>query len=82
MIGCTDVGARLAPFLRAELSFPDRMAIHRHLAHCQRCSRMIEQGRDALDMSKSALAATIDPVADEVPEQLVRAIWLVCHSAH
>ena len=64
-----------------ELSFPDRMAIHRHLAHCQRCSRMIEQGRDALDMSKSALAAAVDPVAEEVPDQLVRAILVTCRGA-
>lgn len=82
MILCKDVSTRLAPFLQGELSFPERMAIHRHLARCRQCSRMAERGRDALDMSKSALATAVDPVADEVPEQLVWAIWSVCHPAH
>lgn len=80
MIGCTDVGARLSPCLQGELPFPERMAIHRHLAHCQRCSRLVEQGRDALNVSRSALAQTTDPIADEVPEQLVRTILLACYS--
>lgn len=82
MIGCTDVDARLASFLQGELSFPDRMAIYRHLAHCQRCSRVVEQGRDALDVSKSALAEAADPMPDEVPEQLVRAILVTCRGAY
>lgn len=82
MVLCKDVAARLAPFLQGELSFQDRMAIHRHLAQCQRCSRMVERGRDALDMSKFALTTAVDPVADEVPEQLVHAILVTCRGAH
>lgn len=82
MISCKDVDARLAPFLLGELSFPDRMAIYRHLSHCGRCSRRVEQGRDALDVSKSALSQAADPSADEVPDQLVMAILTTCGCAH
>jgi anti-sigma factor RsiW len=82
MVSCKDVGARLAPFLRGELSFSDRLAIHRHLARCEQCARQVERGRDAMDVSKSALASAVDPIADEVPEQLVRAILVTCRGAH
>lgn len=82
MVSCKDVGGRLGPFLRGELSFPDRFATHRHLANCPRCARVVEEGRDALNVSKSALSRTVDPVADEVPEQLVRAILVTCRGAH
>jgi anti-sigma factor RsiW len=82
MVSCKDVGARLGSFLRGELSFPDRFAIHRHLAHCPNCARLVEEGRDALNVSKSALTRAADPVADEVPEQLVRAILVTCRGAH
>lgn len=79
MMSCRDVAARLAPFLQGELSFPDRLSFHQHLAGCPACSRAVEMGRDALDVSKNACAAERDPRAEEVPTQLVRAIWSACY---
>jgi predicted anti-sigma-YlaC factor YlaD len=79
MVSCKDVGARLSPFLQGEMPYPERISIHQHLANCAQCGCMVEQARDALDVSKSALAHATDPVADEVPENLVNAIWSACH---
>lgn len=79
MMSCRDVEARLAPFLQAELSFPDRLAIHHHLAGCQECSRVVERGRDVMAVSKSACAAASDPKPEDVPLQLLNAVWAMCH---
>jgi len=79
MMSCRDVDARLAPFLRAELSFPDRLAVHRHLAGCHKCSRAVERGRDVMAVSKSACAAASDPKPEDVPLQLLNAVRAMCH---
>lgn len=81
MLTCRDVAARLAPFLQGELSSPDRLSVHQHLAGCMQCSRAVEQGRDALEVTKSACAAEQDPRPDDVPLQLVQAIWVACYCA-
>jgi anti-sigma factor RsiW len=80
MLICRDVAVRLAPFLQGELSLPDRLSIHQHLAGCPQCRRAVEQGRDALEISRSACAAAQDPRADDVPVQLVQAIWVACYA--
>lgn len=82
MLICKDVTARLGPFLRGELPYPERFSVHHHLASCAQCGRMVERGRDAMNLSKAAAASAADPGPDEVPEQLVRAILVTCRGAH
>lgn len=74
MLSCRDVKSFLNPYLRGELSYPDRLEFHRHLAGCATCARMTERGRDALDMTRFAFARATDPRPDDVPESLVAAI--------
>ena len=82
MLTCRDVATQLAPFLQGELSLPDRMSIHQHLAGCPQCNRAVEAGRDALEVSKSACAAEPDPCAEDVPLQLISAIWVAAYALH
>jgi len=74
MLSCRDVKSSLNPYLRGELSYPDRLEFHRHLAGCAACARLVERGRDALDVTRSAFASATDPAPGDVPESLVTAI--------
>ena len=74
MMTCREVNLLLKPYLHGDLPFTERIEFHRHLALCAGCARSVEQARDALDLSRSACASAQDPVPDDVPEALVRAI--------
>jgi anti-sigma factor RsiW len=53
---------------------PQRLAsFNEHLAACPSCVGYMKTYRETIRLGKSALAAS-EPVPDEVPEELVRAI--------
>ncbi|HSU68331.1 MAG TPA: zf-HC2 domain-containing protein [Tepidisphaeraceae bacterium] len=77
---CRDVQRLMTPFLRGELQGEERFGVHRHLATCAVCAAAVERARDAYEMTRDACAKECDPVPDEVPEPLIRAIWVTSHS--
>lgn len=80
MLMCRDVRNLLHPFLRNSLPADTRLNVHHHLATCAECSLRVEQARDAFDLSRSACASAADPIPDDVPEPLLRAIWMTSHA--
>jgi anti-sigma factor RsiW len=73
---CREVRNALRPFLRGQLSATELFDFHRHLSGCSSCAQNVEQARDAMSLSRSACEEVRDPLPDEVPEALVRAIQI------
>jgi anti-sigma factor RsiW len=73
---CREVQDGLRPFLKGQLSATDLFDFHRHLSGCPTCAKNVEQARDAMSLSRSACQDVQDPMPDEVPETLVRAIQI------
>lgn len=73
---CREVQNALRPFLKGQLSATELFDFHRHLSGCLACAQNVEQARGAMSLSRSACEEVRDPMPDEVPDTLVRAIQI------
>ena len=80
MISCREFDSLLAPYLRGDLAYPERMGLLSHAAGCQRCADALERARDALEVTQTASAAAREPGPDDVPDALLRVIVAATHT--
>jgi anti-sigma factor RsiW len=73
-MNCREFTEFLWQYLSEGLSPEERAKFEAHLARCQPCVRYLNSYKETIRLSKSASDYPEDPVPDEVPEELVRAI--------
>ena len=64
----------LDDYLDGSLSLDQRTRFDEHLAECPDCQSYLESYQRTIRLGKAALADGDEPVAPDVPEDLVRAI--------
>lgn len=74
MITCRELVDFLMDYLNGALDPAQRATFEEHLAACPWCVAYMNTYQEAIQLGKQALAPSADPVPDEVPELLVRAI--------
>jgi anti-sigma factor RsiW len=70
---CTEIIGFLAEYLDDELTPDRRFEFDRHLAVCPSCVAYLETYKETIRMAK-ATSADAESIADEAPEDLIRAI--------
>ena len=71
---CRDFVEFLIEYLSGDLADVERAAFEAHLAECLACVAYLQTYEKTIHLIKAAYAHPEDPVPDEVPEELVRAI--------
>ena len=74
MITCRELVEFLMMYLDGELAIDQRERFDRHLSVCPACTVYLNAYVEAVRMGKAACAPLDEPVHDDVPEDLVRAI--------
>jgi anti-sigma factor RsiW len=73
-VTCRDFVAFLVEYFSGELALAERAEFEAHLAECPACVAYLDTYQKTIQLLKATSAHPEDPVPDEVPEQLVRAI--------
>jgi anti-sigma factor RsiW len=73
-VTCRELADFLADYLSGELEPEARDAFDGHLAHCPSCVNYLNTYRDTVTLARGAMTSPDDPVSDDVPEDLVKAI--------
>ena len=71
---CQEVAGFLMDYINRELSETQRAIFEEHLGICPECVAYLRSYEITIQASKAAYAHVDDPDANEVPEDLVRAI--------
>lgn len=71
---CREFAEFLIDYTSGEVSEQERFAFDAHLAVCPDCVAYIKTYLQTVKMGKAAFAPSSEPVPEEVPEALVRAI--------
>ncbi len=74
MMTCADLEEFLVDYLDGTLPRRERRIMTLHLLLCRECRSYVERYRRAIALGKAVCREPTDPVSDEVPEDLVRAI--------
>jgi anti-sigma factor RsiW len=73
LITCRELVDLLADYLASEVDEEQRGAVNAHLAACPSCVLYLKGYQEAVRLSRAAFAPD-DPVPDDVPEDLIRAV--------
>ena len=80
---CRELIEFLMAYLDDELPPASRRVFDAHLAACPPCQRYLASYREAVALGRTAFGPDPDePVGDDVPEDLVRAILAARESSH
>jgi anti-sigma factor RsiW len=71
---CREVTEFLSEYLSGDLPSAQRAAFETHLEICPACVTYLQSYRDTVALGKRVFGHPDDPVADDVPEDLVQAI--------
>ncbi len=74
MTTCRDLADFLMDYLDGELPEVQRDEFERHLHACPPCVAYLETYKQTVRLGKSVCQGPDEPVPDDVPEQLVRAV--------
>jgi len=72
---CRDLVDSLDEYLSGSMAPDRRAAFSVHLSQCPSCVSYMKTYRATLELGRAALLRSEEPVPDEVPEDLVRAIF-------
>jgi anti-sigma factor RsiW len=73
-VTCRDFVDFLIEYFSGELAEAERTEFEGHLAECPACVTYLDTYRKTIQLLKAVYVHPEDPVPDEVPEDLVRAI--------
>lgn len=73
-LNCREFVDFLDDYLAGALSYEQRAAFNAHLAICPPCVAYMKTYQASVHMGKAVLKRSEDPVPNEVPEDLVRAV--------
>jgi anti-sigma factor RsiW len=73
-MNCREFVEFLMDYLDGLPSEPERRTFEDHLAECPDCVAYLETYQEAIRIGKEAYSAGEDPIAPDVPENLVRAV--------
>jgi len=73
-VTCRELIDFLGEYLDGELPRDVRLRFDEHLAACPECSAYLETYRRTVKLAKDAFRDPDDPVPEDVPEDLVKAI--------
>jgi anti-sigma factor RsiW len=73
-ITCREFVDFLDDYLSGSLSEEERAALNGHLAVCPSCVAYMKTYQASVQLGKAVLTRSEEPVPEEVPEELVRAI--------
>jgi len=71
---CHEVTEFLSDYLARELPPAQHAAFDRHLGECPECVAYVKSFQHTLRLEKEACSRSADPVAEDVPDELVTAI--------
>ena len=74
MITCRELEAFILAYLEGDLPQRQRFVFELHLKVCRECRDYLAAYRRTIEVSKRAFEHPEDPVPEEVPEDLVKAI--------
>lgn len=74
MITCQEFEAFILGYLDGELSARQRRIFEWHLRICRECREYLAAYRAAMAAGRAVLPSPDDPVPDDVPEDLVKAV--------
>lgn len=74
MMTCAELEGFLVDYLDGTLPRPQRRTMALHLLLCRDCRAYLERYRRAIALGQAVFREPTDPVPDDVPEDLVRAI--------
>lgn len=78
MITCRELEDFIGGYLEGELPFRQRFIFRLHLVFCRECRDYLASYREALALGKAVLRPSNEPLPEEFPEELVRAILSAC----
>lgn len=74
LVTCREFVDFLDDYLSGSLSEEERAAFNGHLAVCPSCVAYMKTYQASVQLGKAVLTRSEEPVPEEVPEELVRAI--------
>jgi len=74
MLTCRDFVEFLDEYLSGALAEDRRAEFSAHLAQCPSCVTYMKTYQATMELGRSVLPCSEDPVSKEVPEELVRAV--------
>ncbi len=74
MITCREFEDFILAYLEGELPERQRFVVELHTKVCQECRDYLDAYRRAMEISKRVFEQEDEPVSDEVPEDLVKAV--------
>jgi anti-sigma factor RsiW len=73
-VTCRDFVAFLDDYLSGSLPEDRRTAFNSHLSRCPSCVSYMKTYSASIELGRTVLARSQDPVPEDVPEELVRAV--------
>jgi len=74
MITCKEFEDFVLRYLDDELSDHQRSSFERHMRVCRECREYLAAYQRAMEVGRAVLPSSDDPVPDDVPEDLIKAI--------
>lgn len=74
LITCRELIEFLADYIGDELSAQHREMFEKHLAVCLECRNYVDSYKTTLSVGKAAFNHPDDPIPDDVPESLIKAL--------
>lgn len=71
---CRDIIEFLMDYLAGEISPEERNIFEEHLKICPPCVAYLKTYQDTIKLEKSVLSEPHEPIFEEIPEDLVKAI--------
>lgn len=75
LVTCREFIDFLMDYLSGDLPDDQRQEFDRHLGECPSCVAYMKTYKQAVEIGRSVLAPTDDPVPEDVPEDLLKAIF-------
>ena len=74
MITCKEFEDFVLRYCENELTDRQRSLFERHISICRECREYLVAYQRAMEVSRAAFLSSDDPVPDDVPEDLIKAI--------
>lgn len=74
MITCKEFEEFVLGYLDGELTDRQRSLFERHMRICRECREYLAAYQRAIEIGRAVLPSSDDPVPDDVPEDLIKAI--------